>query len=248
MNILSTDIDGTIFESATDAEIFAAGWAELSGSLGNTILIYNTGRSAESVKELIGSTALPSPNLLICDVGTTIYSNKINETDWQTHLIPPQWDRSRIDDIVINWSPDIERQPARCQSEAKISFYWHDAALESRENLSQKLSKESLPHQLIYSSNKDFDILPPNGGKGGALQWACESLGYSVSDVVVAGDSGNDSAMFNLLGVQRIVPANAHEDLLLAIKDQPTYTASGACASGVIEGLQHFWQDSCVGH
>ncbi len=246
MHILSTDIDGTIYESDTDAEIFASGWTELSRSLDDTFLIYNTGRSAESVEELVGSTSLPSPDLLISDVGTTIHSEQITPSDWESHLIPPEWDRERIDDIVVNWIPDIERQPARCQSEAKISYYWHDAQIEVREQLSRKLTEEGLPHQLIYSSNKDFDILPPNGGKGGALRWVCESLGFSLRDAVVAGDSGNDSAMFELPDVQRIIPANAHADLLFAIKDLPSFQASGACATGVIEGLEKLWQDTCV--
>ena len=61
-----------------------------------------------------------------------------------------------------------------------------------------------------------------------------------TSQVLVAGDTANDSAMFLLEGVSGIVVENALPELLAVIGSNRTYVARQAMADGVLEGLSHF--------
>ena len=62
----------------------------------------------------------------------------------------------------------------------------------------------------------------------------------ALRDVVVAGDTGNDSSMFLLPDVKGIVVENALPELLSAALNQQTFVARSAMADGVLEGLAHF--------
>ena len=57
--------------------------------------------------------------------------------------------------------------------------------------------------------------------------------------VLVAGDSANDLAMFEISS-RGIVVGNARAELREAVKSETAYQASGRHASGVIEGLRHW--------
>ncbi len=94
---------------------------------------------------------------------------------------------------------------------------------------------------MVYSSSRDLDILPRAATKGGALHWLCDQLNIPLTDVVVAGDTGNDSSMFDLAGVNGIVVRNAQPELLEAtIGHDHVYHARQIMADGVVEGLCHF--------
>ena len=57
--------------------------------------------------------------------------------------------------------------------------------------------------------------------------------------VLVAGDSANDLAMFEISS-QGIVVGNARAELREAVERETAYQASGCYASGGIEGLRHW--------
>jgi hydroxymethylpyrimidine pyrophosphatase-like HAD family hydrolase len=67
-----------------------------------------------------------------------------------------------------------------------------------------------------------------------------QRLGISTAEVLVAGDTANDSAMFLLDGVNGIVVENALPELLMVTNAERTYVARRALADGVLEGLAHF--------
>jgi hydroxymethylpyrimidine pyrophosphatase-like HAD family hydrolase len=92
---------------------------------------------------------------------------------------------------------------------------------------------------VIYSSSRDLDVLPMKANKGNALTWLCGHLGLGVDEVVVAGDTGNDSSMLLLSGVRGIVPGNAEPELIQCLDGADAYRATGLCARGVLEGLCH---------
>ncbi len=61
-----------------------------------------------------------------------------------------------------------------------------------------------------------------------------------LENVLVAGDTGNDSSLFLLPGVHGTVVENAQPELIEAVVPVPTFNATRVMADGVLEGLQHF--------
>jgi sucrose-phosphate synthase len=66
-----------------------------------------------------------------------------------------------------------------------------------------------------------------------------QELGLDPERVVVAGDSGNDSEMFDT-GFKGIVPVNALDELKAAACRPWHYHSPLPVARGVLDGLRHF--------
>src|SRR5690625_7914512 len=69
--VLATGLDGTFAGGAESGRIELQ---TLLATRSDTILIYVTGRSLPAVLDLVEEKALPSPELLIADVGTSVVS------------------------------------------------------------------------------------------------------------------------------------------------------------------------------
>jgi len=137
--------------------------------------------------------------------------------------------------------PGLRRQPERYQHDRKSSWYLHDADEDRLSELRGKLGGNGFKVKIVYSSNRDLDILPANADKGNALVWLCRKLDIGLEEVVVAGDTGNDADMFALQGVRGIIPANGFDELRRRIAaDGLVYQASLREADGVVEGLRHW--------
>lgn len=63
------------------------------------------------------------------------------------------------------------------------------------------------------------------------------------SEVVVAGDSGNDTAMLTIAGINAILVANHYQEVAHLSSLSHVYTAKNTHALGVLEGLKH-WQNN----
>lgn len=242
MLLFVTDIDGTVFDgvysgSGSGSE-FAEVWERHSEG---ALLAYNTGRSLADGLELIERTELPQPDYFIGSVGTEIYdySQKKLLLDWNESLVP-NWEPGRIDRLVPAFAAGCERQPLACQSEFKRSWFWRDQSEHAIARLKDGLTAENISAQVVYSSSLDLDLLPLAANKGNALCWLAAKLGIAITEVVVAGDSGNDVSMFEPPGVRGIVVANAEPNLRRLIDQMIAhshYLASMPCAAGVAEGL-----------
>lgn len=68
MTVLATDLDGTFAHGSPDARARLV--ESITGGAGR--LIYVTGRTAGAAIELAERTPLPEPDVLICDVGTSV--------------------------------------------------------------------------------------------------------------------------------------------------------------------------------
>jgi sucrose-6F-phosphate phosphohydrolase len=204
------------------------------------LLCYNSGRLVDDVLVLLKNEPLPRPDYIIGGVGTQLYDAKRNqhvaEFDEQFRN---GWDLGRVDQILTGF-PGVTRQPPEFLHPYKSSWYLHHAAPETVEVLRKQLAEAGLEVAVVYSSARDLDVLPANTSKGHALQWLCERISLPLKQVLVAGDTANDSSMFHLPEVKGIVVENAQPELHEAVVPLPTYSATRAFADGVLQGLAHF--------
>jgi len=239
IRLFSTDIDGTILGDPESANRFKSIWEQIPKHQ-RPLLCYNSGRMVDDVSGLVQEGQLPDPEYIIGGVGTQVFDFTAAELfkDFN-QVLSEGWDLEKVEGIAGGF-PGIERQPAELLHAFKSSWYLYDAPPGAIAQLQQQLQGAGLDVEVIYSSQRDLDVLPKKANKGNALGWLCESLSISPEEVLVAGDSGNDTAMFQVDGVRGIAPKNAHPDLRSALTDRRVYLASKEIADGVLEGLVHY--------
>ena len=230
-----TDLDNTLVGNAIATQEFNQKILNCGDRVG---LIYATGRSYESAKQLQTTENLLEPQYWITGVGSEIYKNGILDSSWSEHL-KAQWNRKKIHTLALEFS-ELLPQPSASQNEFKISFYLHDD--NSKEILTQlrdRIATAGFAAQLIYSSNEDLDILPIRCDKGLAMRHLMTALKINNANTIVCGDSGNDIGLFKQ-DTFGIIVNNAQIELLNWYKDRGgdmIYYANNDHAAGILEGL-----------
>lgn len=240
ISFFASDLDGTLLGKLDATQAFGRTWTSLPEA-SRPLLCYNTGRLLDDTLSLIEEEILPEPDFLICGVGTTIYDfRKGQELKSFQSILEEGWDLGLVDRIVKKLFPEAEKQPAFYQTAFKSSWYASDATEEQIQKLDEALGRSGLDINIVYSSNRDLDVLPKFANKGNSLSWLLKHLSIPRTEALAAGDTGNDSAMILKKGVQGIVVGNAQPELLEAVIGHKVYTARECFADGVLEGLQHF--------
>lgn len=221
-----TDLDNTLVGNSTATQEFnrkILAWRDQVG------LIYATGRSYGSAKQLQRSENLLEPHYWITGVGSEIYHQGDRDRTWSNHL-NHQWHREAILALTTD-VPELIPQPKDSQNEFKISFYLYDSkASEILANLRHRIREAGFDVQVIYSSQEDLDILPIRCDKGLAMRHVMNRLGLSNEMTIVCGDSGNDIGLFkqNTLGV---IVNNAQRELLDWHRNQSSHQNSDQSSS-----------------
>lgn len=238
--VFASDIDGTLLGKADSALSFARTWESLPDDQ-RPLLVYNTGRMVDDVMRLIKKKHLPEPDYCICGVGVDIYDYKNHELIKEFALVLEEgWNLNTVEETVRAVIPEAIKQPDHFQTPVKSSWY-ADCEAETIERLDKALDERGLETNVVYSSGRDLDVLPKFADKGNALSWLLKHLNIPRKACLVAGDTGNDNAMFAKRGVRGIVVGNAQPELLeRTVGKKEVYRAEGYCADGVLEGLQHY--------
>ncbi|MGD9633191.1 MAG: HAD-IIB family hydrolase [Pirellulales bacterium] len=234
INLLVSDLDGTLLGDERALDAFVMWYVEARERLR---LVYSSGRLLESICQSIEEWQLPEPDAIICGVGTEIH-------DLTTGELVAGWP-----EIAFDWSPELirsvcdeydelEEQPREFLSNFKLSYFGCSLSETFLQQLSRHLEAVGQEASLIYSSNRDLDILPAATNKGTAATYLARHWGFDRERVIVAGDSGNDLEMFRA-GFRGIVVGNAQPELRRLHADN-VYHAQAECAAGVLEGLQHW--------
>jgi sucrose-6F-phosphate phosphohydrolase len=200
--------------------------------------VYATGRYFDSVVQLVNETALPAPDAVICDVGTEIRAFPSGRPFGEWHeRMPADWDTDRIRDLLSRL-PRLRPQPSEWQSPLKASFFIENASSEEMDSVFESLWNQSIFPEVIYSSDRDLDVLPAGVNKGSAAAFLASCWGFAREDVVVSGDSGNDRPLF-VKGFRGVVVANAKPELK-ELGGPLIYHARRPMAAGVLEGLKYW--------
>lgn len=259
--VLATDLDGT----------FAAGEANIRKQLHDALaghpdvlLIYVTGRSAESAQQLIQREQLPVPAITIADIGTSVLRgigpDHVSAIEQEIELRWPGSER-------VRWRlaefADLELQPV--DAPRRVS-YWiarnralrrpagdeFDARAPDDPSLASAAAQHAkavarraadaltgLQVDVLLSGNVYLDVLPAGVNKGSTLLRVLKKLGASVKDCIVAGDSLNDRALFEI-GARGIAVGNCEPALRDIVARQPhVYLARQSGAGGILEGLRY---------
>jgi HAD superfamily hydrolase (TIGR01484 family) len=258
-HVLATDLDGTLIplegndQNRCDLETLAAQLDEH-----NLGLIFVTGRHFQSVSEAIEQFQLPTPQWIICDVGTSIFQ-RVGE-DFRAVDLYQSYQAKIVASMPISELRDrlsrvdgLRLQEQVKQGRFKLSYYVEAAELNGLLNTVQQILLDTTaPYSIIHSIdpfNGDglIDLLPTSISKSHAIAWWVEHVGLTDDAVIFAGDSGNDFAALTA-GYRAIIVGNADRELAeqVAIRHQDAdwtdrlYLARNSATSGVLEGCRWF--------
>ncbi|MDA3963857.1 MAG: HAD-IIB family hydrolase [Planctomycetota bacterium] len=241
IRLFASDLDGTLLSFSGDtaaSQRFSAAWQAVPVGE-RPLLCYNSGRLANDLREAAHKGGLPPSDYLFGGVGTTLVDRNGRIVREYQEQFRPGWDRSLVVEVLSSIK-GAKRQPERFQSPFKSSWFLLNASAELLAEIRERLRTVELDVTVVYSSARDLDIVPAAADKGNAIRWLCDHLGYSLNEVVVAGDTGNDSSMFRLPNINGIAVGNAREELIEATAGCRVLHTAAPEADGVIEGLTHY--------
>jgi HAD superfamily hydrolase (TIGR01484 family) len=233
--ILATDLDGTFAGgTASDRELLQRTLRALPGAR----LIYVTGRSVPATRELIGELPLPQPDLLIADVGTSVRGgpdlDPVVDVESELDAVWPGAEkiRERLAGVA-----GLEEQDVRAPR--RVSYWIRQGSMdEAIGRAAEALGDLSV--DLVASASVYLDVLPPGVNKGTTLRRVLRWMERGEADVVVAGDTLNDLALFDT-GLCGVVVGNCESALRERVSGREhLFMAEGEGAAGILEGLRHF--------
>lgn len=219
--VLATDLDNTIVSPDVSHQDL---WEYFQDNFPS--LIYITGRHYDSAMQLINEEGLPRPDVLVCDVGASIYAGPDLQLDegWASQL--------QLEDFkeVQKLAKDLGIPSQHLPTKWRLAYF---ATSEQAEKLRAAIQANKLNVNMIYSGGRDLDILPVEVDKGKALQYILKACNHS-STVIVSGDSENDLSLFHL-GYPAIGVGNACESIRAMQHLPHVYIAESHAAHGVKE-------------
>lgn len=268
--LICTDLDRTLIPNGSQAE--SPGAREAFAALvanPDVTLAYVSGRHRELVQEAIQSYALPMPDWVVGDVGTTIY--RVQNDDWQhwqawEQDIASAWRGLTANDLqaFFNDLPLLRLQEQSKQNRFKLSYYLAvEADTEALiAEMQARLNAQNLKASLIYSIDEAaetglLDVLPAAATKLHAVEFLMKQLGFCITDTLFAGDSGNDLPVI-VSPLQSVLVANADHQVVeqanKQVERQGTESAfylagggflgmNGNYSAGILEGVAHYFPE-----
>ncbi len=238
--LLVCDIDGTLYHP----QDFHPGLKEFNDFIlenqENIIFVLNSGRNLTDIALVAQNGPIIRPDWLITSVGTNIYSSFSPlsfDDEWIKQSEKP-WPRDEIENVLKSCK-NLEMQELEHQDPGKLAYYSTvslGSILPTILSLVEPWKKEI---KIISSFDYYLDIVPPWGGKGGAIKFLAQKLSIPFSQVIVAGDSGNDLDMLDN-EFKSIVVSNYTPELEGFVKKGKAFCASKPAALGVLEGLAYY--------
>ncbi|MGE5155635.1 MAG: HAD-IIB family hydrolase [Bdellovibrio bacteriovorus] len=265
--LLCTDLDRTLIPNGREPESPGARerFRRFVTDQGVT-LAYVSGRHRALVEQAIRDYALPLPDYVIGDVGTSLY--RVREGSWSRvsdweEIIGADWaglDRGTLA-ACFEDLPGLRLQEPEKQNRFKLSYYapadLQPAPLLGR--MRERLATTQARASLVWSVDEAagvglLDVLPEGATKYHAVVFLMGLTGHDESSTLFAGDSGNDLEVL-ASRIPSVLVANGHP----AVRSQAQQLAeergcadrlyqavggwggmNGNYSAGILEGVAHF--------
>ena len=230
-------------------------------------LVYASGRDLKLVQQAIIDYELPPPDYAITDVGSMIYQASGNDWlaihEWQ-EWIARDWHGYGHADLASALAPvaALEIQEPDKQNRFKLSYYL-DLETSSEQVLARInsiLTDLGVAANLIWSVDEAvpvglIDILPQRADKLNALNFLYRYLNYAATELLFAGDSGNDLTVLES-HIPAVLVANGHPDVRTSALERAArngfaerlylagpedWPGNGNYCSGVLQGVVYFY-------
>jgi sucrose-phosphate synthase len=198
-----------------------------------------TGRSIESAQQILEEWQVPPPDLWITSVGSEIHYgiDVIEDMEWREY-IDYQWQPELVRKAIADLS-GMEMQSIEGQRLHKISYLVNPTQAPSLAEIQRHLLRYQLNVQTIYSHQEFLDILPIRASKGDAVNYCADKWNFSMEQILVAGDSGNDEQM--LAGKSKAVVVGNYSPELEKLRGKKNvYFAEGFYAQGILEAIAYY--------
>lgn len=265
--LLCTDLDRTLLPNGAQPESTdARALFHRLVARPEVRLAYVTGRHRALVEEAIAEYAIPQPDFVIGDVGTTIYEllpgNWQALEDWQRE-IAGDWagyDHARLAALFADFDALVPQEREK-QNDFKLSYYLdlevdHERLMDGMQSL---LRERGIKASLVWSIDEQkavglLDVLPACATKLHAVDFLRRRLDYGLAQTVFAGDSGNDMQVL-ASAVPAVLVANAADtvrDAAVQAAEAGGHRAAlylarggylgmnGNYSAGIIEGVAHY--------
>ncbi|MGW2741350.1 trehalose-6-phosphate synthase [Streptomyces sp. NPDC001450] len=236
--VLVTDLDGTLLGGDDRAR---RRLRHLLGLHPCITVVFATGRSLHSVRSMLQSDPLvPAPRWIVADVGASVIdAADLSHVDALEARLRAGWPGADRVLSALGKFAGLVHQDGVVQ-EGRCSFYL------APEHLTADLEAAvaGLGCSWTYSAGRYFDVLPANAGKGAAVRELAHMLGWSVSALLVAGDSLNDLSMFDL-GAHGVIMGNAEPGLATRVPlDARVQRPALNGAAAILSAMEHLgWID-----
>jgi glucosylglycerol-phosphate synthase len=230
--LLATDLDGTFLGGKT-ADKFRL--YRLIREEKGILLVFVTGRGMESVLPLLDDSIIPNPDFIICDVGATILNGRTLEAIQPIQSqIEKKWPGTLVIRKKLRKINGIEFQ--KVPQQRRCSFYFDENTdIEQIKDLVSEFDCD-----VLQSANHYLDILPGGVNKGSTLKQLVKMISPDEDQILVAGDTLNDLAMYKT-GYKGVVVGGAEDSLTEATKNiTQVFHAGLPGAGGILESLHHF--------
>lgn len=235
--LLIYDIDNTMTGDDDALKELKQMMSNMDSSIGFGVA---TGRHIDSAIEVLKEYDFLMPSVIISSVGSEMYYRKEGSeytysTGWEAH-ISYMWKREEIFDALKDFD-FLELQPEDNQRDFKVS-YNIDYTEDNYKKILRILDKKKIKANIILSHGVFLDILPYRASKGRAVRYQAYRWNIPHENILVAGDSGNDTDMLTgeLLGV---IVAN-YEDMEHLKGRRRVYFSDKKHAAGIIDGIYHY--------
>lgn len=241
---LATDLDGTFLGGAEADRHRLYEWIETNRE---TIgLIFVTGRDPRFIADMCATGALPWPEYVIGDVGTTIArveAGKIAPIAALEEDIAARW-RDMGDTVRAKLSgfPGLTLQDTDFRY--RVSYDLNPDAFDD----AAKTKVEAMGLDWLISDNRFFDVLPKGVSKGPSIRRLVDHLDMDAARVLVAGDTLNDLSMLEC-GLPAVAVGNSEPDLVSRVAHLPhVHYATAHGAAGIMEAIRAFDLHPTVPH
>jgi hydroxymethylpyrimidine pyrophosphatase-like HAD family hydrolase len=230
---LATDLDGTFLGGTAEDRVALYEWIEARRSAVG--LIFVTGRDPGFIEALCADGAVPWPDYVVGDVGTTIAAVRDRRVtplaDLERPIAEAWCDRGAAVRAALEGARGLRLQPTAFRYRVSYDYdpLFYDGA---GERIVAAMGLDALISAETY-----FDVLPPGVSKGPSLLRLVDHLGLARHRVLAAGDTLNDLSMLQA-GLPAVAVGGSEPALLARVRDLPhVHLARGVGAAGIAEAI-----------